>query len=431
MDAVISAGGKGTRLGELSAELPKCLVRVAGKPIVQHQLEDLARNGVGKVWLLTGHLGEAVEAFVRSRPWPFGIEILREAAPLGTAGGLAALAGRMDGPFLFLYGDLVLSIDAHRMLGSHLRSGATITLLAHPNSHPQDSDLILVGPDGVVRRILAKREPREGNFPNLVNAGVFILSPKAIEGLSHGVRLDFEKGVLPPFLAAGAVFAHRTTEFVKDMGTPDRLAEVETAIIGGVVEARRLSNLQKALFLDRDGTINRYVELLRRPEQLELLPGAARAIRAANEAGFLCLVVSNQPVVARNLCSMEDVEETNRRMETLLGAEGAYLDDIRFCPHHPDAGFTGENSALKIECACRKPKPGMVHDLAARWNVDLSRSFMVGDSSGDVMTARNAGLRSVLVAGGMREVPPKYQVEPDMRAPDLLAAVTAILGGKR
>ncbi|HTX73201.1 MAG TPA: HAD family hydrolase, partial [Rectinemataceae bacterium] len=227
---------------------------------------------------------------------------------------------------------------------------------------------------------------------------------------------------------AGRVQAYRTSEYIKDMGTPERLDQVARDLTSGVVAARRLSRRQRAVFLDRDGTINRYVELLHRSEDLELLPGAAAAIRSLNASPYLCFVVSNQPVVARNLCSIEEVEETHRRLETLLGAEGAYLDDIRFCPHHPDSGYPGENPAYKIKCACRKPGTGMIEELAAAYNVDLSRSWMVGDTSMDIQTAVNAGMRSILVASGMRESPAKYAARPELHCADLAEAVDRLLG---
>lgn len=428
MDAVISAGGRGTRLGELAREIPKCLVRVAGKSILAHQIEELARSGIRKLWLLTGHLGELIEEYLGD--CPLEIKVLREASPLGTAGGLAALKGRIDDSFIFLYGDLVLSVDFRRMLDFHQSKGAIATLLAHPNSHPFDSDLLVVERDQAVSGIIAKSQARTSDYANLVNAGAYILSPEVLDGIETGIKRDFEKDVLPRFVEERKVWAYRTTEFVKDMGTPERLAEVEAAIKAGAVEARRLSNPQKAIFLDRDGTINRYVDLLCRPEQLELLPGAASAIRRINESDYLCFLVSNQPVVARRLCTMEDVEATHRHLETLLGAEGAFVDDIRFCPHHPDRGFPGEDPELKIDCACRKPKPGMILELAERYNVDLSKSFMVGDTSSDIQTAKNAGLRSALVMSGMKEPKPKYNVVPDMIAADLDDAVSAVLSGK-
>lgn len=427
MVAVISAGGKGTRLGGLALERPKCLMPLAGSTVLRLQLDELARNGVSEATLLTGHLGEAIEDYLRSEALPIRTGTIRESEPLGTAGGLAALRGRIQEPFVFVYGDLALRVDLGKMLEAHLASKAVVTMLVHPNSHPFDSDLVLTEGGGRVLGIAGKNAERGDLRGNLVNAGLYILSPEALEGIAAGVKSDFEKDTLPPLIAKGRVFGYRTSEYVKDMGTVQRLEQVEKDLANGSAEARRLSNRQRAVFLDRDGTVNVFAGLVSRPDQLELLPGAAEAIRRLNDSGILCFVVSNQSVVARNLCTMEEEEAINRRLEGMLGARGAFLDDLRFCPHHPDSGYPGENAALKIDCACRKPKPAMILELAARYNVDLSRSWMVGDTSVDVQTAANAGLGSVLVEGGMSEPEPKYAALPDLRAGSLLAAVERIL----
>jgi histidinol-phosphate phosphatase family protein len=430
MEAIISAGGKGTRLGGLASETPKCLMPAGGTTILGLQLEELARNGVEKATLLTGHLGEVVEDYLRAGTFPLEVATLRERESLGTAGGLAALRGALEAPAVFLYGDLVFSVDLRAMLEAHEASKALVTMLVHPNSHPYDSDLVLTDRDGKVLGLVGKSAERKGYYGNLVNAGVYILSPEALELVEPGKKSDFEKDILPPLIARGRAFGYRTSEYVKDMGTLERLEQVGRDLARGGVEARRLSNPQRAIFLDRDGTINRYDGLISRPGQLELLPGAAQAIRLVNDSGYLCLVASNQPAVARNLCTMEEEEEINRKLETLLGAEGAFLDDLRFCPHHPDSGYPGENAALKIDCDCRKPKIGMVAELAARYNVDLSKSWMIGDTSVDVQTAANAGMRSVLVSGGMVEVPRKYPAAPDALEDGLLEAVRRVLGSR-
>jgi histidinol-phosphate phosphatase family protein len=430
MDAVIAAGGKGTRLGELTREIPKCLIEVGGRPLLALQLEELARNGIGKAWLLTGHLGELVEEYIRDNGAPIDVGIVREKEPLGTGGSLAALSGGFREPFVYLYGDLVLSLDLARMQAFHDRSDADITMLAHPNSHPQDSDLILAGPNGRVTGILRKSQERIGWQPNLVNAGLYILSPELPGSIERGTKRDFEKDVLPSHIAAGKAYAYRTTEYIKDMGTPERLTQAGAALTSGAVEARRLSTRQRAIFLDRDGTINEFAGLIHAPDQLRLLPGAAEAIRKINDSRYLCFIVSNQPAAARGLCDIAGIETVNHKLETLLGAEGAFVDDIRFCPHHPDKGFSGENPSLKIDCECRKPKPGMLLDLAMRYNVDLGSSYMVGDTSVDIAAAANAGVRSILVSSGMKEEPQKYDARPDLAVSDLGEAVRAILEGR-
>ena len=180
--------------------------------------------------------------------------------------------------------------------------------------------------------------------------------------------------------------AFQPSEFMKII-----LAEKD--ILSGKVKARNLSQKQKAIFLDRDGTINKYVGFLTKPEEFDLLPGVAEAIRQINHSGYLCIVVSNQPVIARGDCTFEQLQEIHDKMETLLGQEGAFVDAIYYCPHHPDKGFEGERPAYKIDCNCRKPKPGLLLQAAKDWNIDLSQSYMIGDSDRDVEAGNAAGCK--------------------------------------
>lgn len=128
-----------------------------------------------------------------------------------------------------------------------------------------------------------------------------------------------------------------------------------------------------------------------------MIDGVAEAIRKINESGYLAIVTTNQPVIARGEVSFEELEEIHNKMETLLGKEGAYLDAIYYCPHHPHKGYEGERPELKIECDCRKPKPGMLLNAAADFNIDLSQSWMVGDGENDVKAGLNAGCKTALI----------------------------------
>ena len=167
--------------------------------------------------------------------------------------------------------------------------------------------------------------------------------------------------------------------------------------MAGRVTAKNLKNKQKAIFLDRDGTINKYVGFLRDIEQFELLDGVTDAIKKINESGYLCIVVTNQPVIARGEVTYEQLDEIHNKMETLLGLEGAYLDGIYICPHHPHKGYEGEIPELKIDCDCRKPKPGMLLRAAKDFNIDLQKSYMVGDSESDILAGKAAGCKTVLI----------------------------------
>ena len=178
------------------------------------------------------------------------------------------------------------------------------------------------------------------------------------------------------------------------MGTPERFHQVEADYKNGVVQAKNLSNKQKAIFLDRDGTINKYVGFLRHIDDFELIEGVAEAIQLINQSGYLAIVVTNQPVIARGEVSWEELNGIHRKMATLLGKEGAYVDGIYICPHHPDKGFEGERPEYKIDCDCRKPKPGLLLQAAKDFNIDLSESYMIGDSHRDVEAGENAGVKA-------------------------------------
>jgi D-glycero-D-manno-heptose 1,7-bisphosphate phosphatase len=182
------------------------------------------------------------------------------------------------------------------------------------------------------------------------------------------------------------------------MGTPERFEAVAKDFKAGIVQAKNLSHKQKAIFLDRDGTLNKYVGFLRKTDEMELLPGVAEAIRKINASGYLAIVITNQPVVARGEVTFEGLEEIHRKLETELGKEGAYIDALYYCPHHPDKGFEGERPEYKIDCDCRKPKPGLILQAAKDFNIDLSQSYMIGDNVTDVESGKNAGCKdSILV----------------------------------
>ena len=153
-----------------------------------------------------------------------------------------------------------------------------------------------------------------------------------------------------------------------------------------------MNNKQKCIFLDRDGTINRFTGFLRETSQMELEEHVAEAIRMINRSEYLAIIVTNQPVVARGECSVEMLDQIHERMYTLLGAEGAYVDDLYYCPHHPDKGFEGEVPALKIECDCRKPKPGLFLKAMKEYNIDPKQSVSYGDSDRDEIASRAAGV---------------------------------------
>lgn len=388
MKAVIMAGGRGTRIAAVRADIPKPMIPVCGKPILEWQIECLARQGITELILVIGHLGEAITDYLGDGS-RFGVSIryLTEREPLGTAGALYLLKDDLREDFLLLNGDLIFDVDISRLLARHREAGGLATILTHPNDHPYDSGLIEADEGGRVLRWLHKEDVR-GDHKNRVNAGIHLLSPAILTRLRELKRTDLDREILRPLIEEGGLYVYDSPEYIKDMGTPARLHEVEEDIRRGIVARKNLKNKQRAVFFDRDGTLNRYIGFLRRPEELVLTSRAIEAVRRANRAGYLAILVTNQPVIARGEVTHEELSAIHNRLETLLGEGGAYLDDIFYCPHHPDKGFPGERPEYKIDCTCRKPRPGLLLAAAEKYNIDLRESYMVGDSESD----RQAGL---------------------------------------
>lgn len=429
MRAVIMAGGKGTRLATLNTEIPKPMFPVCGKPILEYQIESLKRSEVSDVTLIVGHLKEVVmNHFGDGDKFGVNIDYIEEKEPLGTAGALYYLKDEPE-DFVLVFGDLILDIDFNRFMSFHKERGALITLYGHPNSHPYDSDVIEIDEDGKVVGILSKKIERDFYYHNFVNAGVYCINPAALDSVDAPEKIDLEKTMIAELIEEGSVFAYKSTEYVKDMGTPDRLAEVTADVENGVVIGRSLKNKQRAIFLDRDGTINKYVGFLRDIDDFKLLPRIAEAIAKINASSYLTIVATNQPVIARGEVTYAQLEEIHMKMETELGKEEAYLDDIFLCPHHPDKGYEGEIVTLKIDCDCRKPKIGMLRQAAEKYNINLENSWYIGDTTMDIQTGKNAGMKTVLVQTGEAGMDGKYDVQPDFEAEDLMAAIDIILHG--
>ena len=409
MKTIIMAGGRGTRIAELFPNIPKPLIPIDGMPILEREIRSLARQGFDDIILTVGYLADKIISYFGDGS-KLGVKIdyFVEKTPLGNAGALFRLRNKIGvEPFLLLNADAAFDVDFNRMIAFHRQHGGLVTLFTHPNSHPYDSGLIIADKDGKVERWLSKEDDRPQWYDNRVNAGLHVIDPKVLDQLAGKVdlekKVDLDRQLLKPLCGTGEMYCYDSPEYVKDMGTPERFHQVEADFKSGIVEAKNLHHKQKAIFLDRDGTINKYVGFLRNIDDFELIDGAAEAIKKINESGYLAIVVTNQPVIARGEVSWDELNEIHRKMQTLLGRDGAYLDGIYICPHHPDKGFAGERPEYKIVCDCRKPKPGLLLRAAKDFNIDLSQSYMIGDDARDVEAGQNAGVRDSLMVETNKE----------------------------
>lgn len=410
MKTVIMAGGKGTRISSVASDIPKPMIRIEGKPVLEREIECLRDQGFTDLVITVSHLADhIINYFGDGSGFGVNIEYFVEKSPLGNAGALFKLRDRLTEDFLLLNADSIFDIDFNRLMEFHRSHGGLVTLFTHPNSHPYDSGVIIANADGCVQQWLTKEDVRPQWYRNRVNAGLHVINPKVLDMCEiraddigkeidgKRIKVDLDRQILKPLCGTGMMFCYDSPEYVKDMGTPDRYETVCADYREGRVQAKNLKQKQRAIFLDRDGTINKYVGFLRNIDDFELLPGVTDAIKTINASGYLVIVVTNQPVVARGEVTIPELQEIHNKMETLLGAEGAYLDAIYYCPHHPHKGYEGEVPELKIECECRKPKPGMLLKAAEEFNIDLSQSWMVGDGENDIKAGAAAGCKTALI----------------------------------
>ena len=419
MKVVIMAGGKGTRIQSVASDIPKPMIKIDGVPVLEHEIRNLKKQGFTDIIITISHLGNIIMDYfgdgsgkspVTGRSFGVHIEYYNENQPLGNAGALFKIKKKLTDDFLLLNADAIFDVDFNRFVKYHKNCGGLVTLFTHPNSHPYDSGLIVADENGAVKQWLAKEDVRPLYYKNRVNAGLHVINPKildmfgideerigSVDEKGNLIKVDLDRQLLKPLAGTGKMFCYDSPEYVKDMGTPERFYAVEKDFKEGTVHGKNLANKQRAVFIDRDGTINKYVGFLTDIEDFELIDGVTDAIKKINSSGYLAIVVTNQPVVARGEVSFSELDQIHNKMETLLGKEGAYLDAIYYCPHHPHKGYEGEVEELKIDCECRKPKPGMLLKAAGDFNIDLTRSWMIGDGENDIKAGNAAGCRTILI----------------------------------
>ena len=396
MHAVIIAGGLGTRAHAMTGDrIPKALLPVAGIPIVFRQMRVLRREGVEDLTVLAGHLGEqlADPLGAEARTLGLRLDIRVEPEPLGTAGCLAGLTPAHD-DVLLVYGDMLFDLALAPLADFHRTQGALITIVAHPNDHPRTSDLIRER-DGLVTVLLPREIPRTRDERNLVPAGLYLASARFFTLIPPGQKLDMVRDVLPRLVATRErIAAYNTPEYIRDVGTEKRHATAARDLATGTVAALNIRNKRPAIFFDVDGVLNEEpgTQGALKPDDVTLIAGAGAAVADAHAAQYLTVAITNRPQVARGDITFDDLDGILGRLEALLAERGGVLDRIYVCPHHPDRGFPGEVTALKIRCECRKPGALLFRRAMEELPIDRARSAAIGDSLRDIGAAKAAGV---------------------------------------
>jgi len=392
--AVILAGGRGTRSADPGT--PKIAQRIDDRPLLQWHLDLLAESSIGEVLIVTGHLGDEVALLVDAADTHnLSVRILHEEKPAGTVPALRLAADHTDaGAFLVILGDVWASFPVDSFLRAWQRSGKDVAAIVHPSLHPHDSDAVIPQSDGTVNVVSKKQRNEDASrvlIRNMSATGVFALNRTAAQ--HSGDATDIGSDLLAQAAARHALFVFISSHYFKDTGTPDRLDKARQEWNSGTFARRGSLSPRAGLILDRDGVINPALPEVYEPGSMTLLPGVAAQIANANALGIPVLVATNQPGLAKGFMTEADHEAIRAQLDELLIAEGAFVDDYAYCPHHPESGFPGEVSELKVLCACRKPEPGMLLHLISHHALDPSLSLMVGDSERDQGAAQAAGVR--------------------------------------
>ena len=413
-------------MGNITKEIPKPMIHVGNKPVIQHQVELLKKYGINHIVILVNYLKDSIINHLGDGSrFDVQIEYFEEKEPLGTVGGIKEIENRLTSDFIVFYGDVMIDMNLPKFLKFHEDKKSDCTLVLHPNDHPFDSDLVETDDEGKIVAFHPKPHSKDFIYKNLVNAGAYIMSPKILPLLEKGKKADFGREVFPVIYNELNMFGYKTSEYLKDMGTPERLKEVNDAYTSGKMARSNFDFRQHAIFLDRDGVINIERSFIHKPEDMELYPFTAEAVKKINQSEYKSIIITNQSVIARNLCSFGELNEVHKKMETDLGNQHAKIDALYFCPHHPDKGYPEERKEYKIECSCRKPKPGLLLKAAEDYNIELTKSFMIGDSERDIFAGKNAGCTTigVMTGYGLR----KTSIRPDFFFADLKEAVDFIV----
>ena len=398
-DFVIACGGLGTRLNVITKEIPKPLYPINKKSTIERCIAEITNFPNSNVLITLGYKSNFFLNTINNLrdKYQINIDIYTETDPLGECGALWLVKDKLSQDFIFLNGDLIFSIDFEKLLYFHKRISSKLTLVTHTSDHPEDSDLISAPNGTLVDSIFIKGvENKKQRNAYLGNSGIFVINKSILDNLKAPSSKDsksvFHYIVKNFFEMKNNIYSYNTTEYIKDMGTPDRFNTVENDLRIKKVSLRNYRNKQKALFLDRDNTLIKCEigEYIINTKSIQFNDSHIEKISIISKKYDLVCMVTNQPVIAMGKLTIKELENINSFIINYCLEKNLKIDVISFCPHHPHMRFEKEVPMLKKDCFCRKPNPGMFFEQSFLRNICLKESLMIGDSEVDKIAAANA-----------------------------------------
>jgi D-glycero-D-manno-heptose 1,7-bisphosphate phosphatase len=382
----VLVGEPSTRPGRLTETVP--LLLDGGRPTLAGLLRELCRFGVTEFLLLCGDLSESLERVlptIRARlPRKAAISVFRTPARAGTGGALFLAREHLHERFLLCNGDSLLDSNLVNLLAAAADDGPEVVgrMLLRQMPDASRPGVAMIEGD----RIVTLQQRTQTGTPAIGDAGVYLFRRRLLDALRPVGSLEAD--ILPGIAASGALRGTLNDEDFHNIGVPEEFARADDT----------LSSLRRrrALFLDRDGVVNVDHGYVGSRERFDWMPGALETIRHATATGWHVFVVTNQSGVARGRYDEAAVRNLLDWMADEARRHGGTIDDVRYCPFHPDATLP----AYRAFSDWRKPAPGMVRDLIRAWELDPARAVLIGDQATDLEAAAAAGIAGHLFREG-------------------------------
>ena len=391
---VILIGGDGTRVSSLTKGKAKPELELyKNKKIIDFQIEAVA--GLNKkIILLSRSKFRTLNSYILEKYKNLNIEIVSEEEKLGTAGCLYPLRKLNYKYYLVIYGDLIFNIDFIKLIKFHKNKNADCTLAVHPNDHSIDSDCIEIDKNFKSKKIFFKPHLKK-NIPNLCLAGINVINKKTLILIKKKKFQDFSKDFLKLNEKRIKIFGYNTREYIKDAGTPKRINQIKKELKGFKFRNGNINKKIPAIFLDKDGVINKLNKKKHYQKIDKLIKGTINSLKLINKSGFLSILITNQPAIAKGIVSEEKFLKDLNKLSYMLSKNKVYVDRIYYCPHHPQKGYKKEIKSLKIKCRCRKPNNGLFLDAIKDLNIDKKKSYVIGDQISDYLASKKTNLNFI------------------------------------
>ena len=391
------AGGKGTRLKKIIKNKSKCLIKVNKNTLLEKIYKRIRSENFKKIYIIINKSQKDIINFINKKK--LKIKIIIENKYLGDGGALTNLKTITNfekEKFVIINTDLLINFNFKKFI-NYSKIKTDLCIVSHPNDHPHDSDLLVVDKNNKLQNFYAKPHNKNLIYTNLTSAGIYFIKGSLINFIPNK-KLKFNNFLIPFFLKKKIkIYSYKTSEFIKDIGTIDRLKVAKNIEKSEKFLISNNSKKKPAIFLDRDGVINKEINYKVEDPSI-LMPKTADALKKINNSKYLSIIITNQPSIAKGFLNEKKLNYLHQKLETKLGQFGCYINDIFYCPHHPQKGFNGEIKSLKINCKCRKPKIGLILQAKKKYNIDLKRSFFVGNSNSDKQCAKKAKIHYLEVS---------------------------------